>query len=111
LLPIPGRISISTGVVAKDVREQEVPTGVAPERFQTHQSFIARTAPELAGALEAALILPAGGFHRAAALRFAGPPRRGIVHPPTMAFQLRHFSLHRLPFLLAQSFGQRAQIV
>src|SRR5450756_2437536 len=106
-----GRISIFAGVAVKDVREQQVPSVVAPEGFQTHQSFIAGTTPELAGSLEAALILSAGGFHRAAALRFARPPRRRIVHPPTMAFQIGYFGLHRLPLLLAQSFGQRAQVL
>jgi hypothetical protein len=55
----------------KDVGEEQVPTVVAPEGFQTHQSFIASATPKLAGALEPALILSAGRFHRAAALRFA----------------------------------------
>ena len=95
----------------KDVGEQEVPAVVAPEGFQTHQTFITGTTPELAGALEAALLLPAGGFHRAAALRFARAPRRRIVHPLTMAFQIGYFGGHGLPLLFAQSFGQHPQVV
>src|SRR5438093_9186208 len=97
------RISIFAGVAAKDVGEEQVPTVVAPEGFQTPQSFVARTTPELARSLEAALVWSAGGFHRAAALRFAGPPRRRrIVHPPTMAFQIRHFGFDSLTFLFPQ---------
>ena len=45
------------------------PAAITPERFQAHQSFIARSRPELAGALETALILTAGRFDGAGAHR------------------------------------------
>ena len=106
-----GRLSIFTGVAVKDVREEQVPTVVAPEGFQAPQSFIAGATPKLAGLLEPALILAAGGFQRPAALRFAGPPRGRIVHPSSMVFQTGHFGLDGLSFLLAQAFGQGAQVV
>ena len=40
------------------------PTVVAPEGFQAHQRLVAGRGPELTGALEATLVLAAGGFHR-----------------------------------------------
>jgi hypothetical protein len=54
------------------VREEEVPAVIAPEGFQTEQAFIACPAPELARALESALRLSAGGFHRTTATGLAG---------------------------------------
>ena len=35
-----------------------VPAAVAPKSFQTHQGFVARSRPELAGAFEPALFWP-----------------------------------------------------
>ena len=95
----------------KDVWEEQMPTLVAPEGLQAHQSFIADTTPELAGAFEPALILAAGRFHRAAAQRFSRPAGRRVVHPLSVAFQIVQFARQGLPFLLAQSFGQGAQVL
>ena len=106
-----GRILISTGVAAKDVRKQQLPAVVAPEGFQAHQAFIAGATPELARTFEPTLVLPTGRFHRATALRVARLPRRGTVHPPAMAFQISDFGLDHLPFLFLQSLGQRAQVL
>ena len=88
-----------------------MPAFIAPEGFQTHQSFVADQTPELSGAFEAALILPTGRFDGAAALRFALTPCGGVVHSLTVAFQIRQFGLNGLSFFLTQSFGQSAQIV
>ena len=44
------------------VREEVVPAAIAPEGFQAHESFVSVDGPELAGALETALVLSAGGF-------------------------------------------------
>src|SRR5262245_26585560 len=98
-----GRVSIFVGVATEDVGEQQVPAFVAPEGFQTHQAFITRTTPKLARSLEPTLILPTGRFHRAAAHRFARSPRRRVIHPLTMAFQIRHFGGDDLPLLFAKS--------
>ena len=54
------------------VRIELVPPTVAPVGFQAPQGFVARGRPELAGALEAALVLAAGGFHGPGARRFVG---------------------------------------
>lgn len=59
-LMLSGRIPVSCGVEGRDVRKEEMPAGVAPEGFEAEQGFIAGAAPELAGALEAALVLAAG---------------------------------------------------
>jgi len=40
-----------------------IPAAIAPERFQTQQGFVAGSRPELAGAFEPALVLPAGRFN------------------------------------------------
>lgn len=88
-----------------------MPTMIAPEGFQTHQGFIAHADPELTGALEPALVLAAGRFHRATALRFARPPRCRVVHSLPVAFQIVLFGLDGLAFVFAQSFGQGVQVV
>jgi len=61
--------------------EEQMPTVVAPVDFQAHQRFIALAASKLSRSFEPALILPARGFHRAAALRFPGGRRGRIVQP------------------------------
>jgi hypothetical protein len=53
------------------VREEQVPAVVTPGGFQAHQGFVSRATPELARSLEAALRLPAGGFHRFTAFGLA----------------------------------------
>src|SRR5579872_5806888 len=88
-----------------------MPAVVAPEGFQTHQSFIADQTPELSGSFEAALVLPTGRFDGATALRFAGTPCGGVVHTLTVAFQIRQFGLNGSSFFLTQPSGQSAQIV
>src|SRR5208283_154243 len=88
-----------------------MPAVVAPEGFQTHQSFIADQTPELPGPFEAALILPTGRFDGSTALRFAGTPCGWVVHSLTVAFQIRQFGLNGLSFFLAQALSQGAQII
>src|SRR5690349_10913060 len=89
-----GRISISAGVSTEDVREQQMPTTVAPEGFQTHQSFVTCATPELARTLEATLILPASRFHCPAALRFTRTLRRRVIHALAMIFKIGHLRFH-----------------
>src|SRR6266568_2361756 len=62
------------------MREEPVPATVAPEPCQIQQGFISRRTPELARALEPALGLPTGGFHRSAANRLARAPS-GPINP------------------------------
>ena len=56
------------------MREEEVPAVVAPKGFQTHQGLVTGGGPELAGALEATLILTTGGFDGPGTQRFIGQP-------------------------------------
>ena len=71
-----------------------MPTSVAAECFQAHQRFVPGLTPELAGALEAGLILSAGRFHRSAAQWFAALPGRSVVQPITMGLQVVDFLFH-----------------
>jgi hypothetical protein len=50
-----------------------VPAVVAPAGFEAHQGFIPRRGPELAGAFEAALVLPTGGLDGPRTQWFIGP--------------------------------------
>ena len=59
--------------------EEMVPALVAIEGFQCQERFVAGQTPELTGAVEAALVLAAGGFDRSRADRFAGRAGGGIV--------------------------------
>ena len=52
--------------------EEVMPAAVAPEGFQAQEGFIPGGGPELAGAFEPALILPAGGFDGPGAQRLVG---------------------------------------
>lgn len=52
--------------------EEVMPAAVAPEGFQAQEGFVAGGGPELAGAFEPALILPAGGFDGPGAQRLVG---------------------------------------
>ncbi len=88
-----------------------MPTTIAPEGFQTHQSFVTHATPELARTLEATLVLSAGRFYCTAALRFTRAPCRRVIHPLPMVFQIGHLRFHSLSFLVAQSFGQAVQVV
>ena len=81
-----------------------MPAFVAPEGFPAHQGFVSRTTPKLSRPLEAALILPARGFPRATALRFASAPGLGVIHPLLVALQIAQFGFHRLTLLVAQPF-------
>ena len=88
-----------------------MPASVAPEGFQAHQGFVSRTTPKLSWSLETTLILTAGRLHRPAALRFPGTPRRIVIHPFLVTFQIVQFGFHRLTLFLTQPFGHSAQIV
>jgi hypothetical protein len=68
---------------------------IAPEGFQTQQGFIARLTPELSGSFEAALVLPAGSFHRAAANGLAASASSAVIHPVLMLMEIIDFPLHR----------------
>jgi hypothetical protein len=98
-----GRISISGRVEVTHVRKEMFPATIAPERFQAHQRFIAGFGPELARTLEAALILPAGGFHRPAAQRFAPTLAVWVVEPRTIIFKISD-----LAFELRAGLGREA---
>lgn len=69
------------------MREEQFPATVAPKGLQAHQRLVTGLAPELAGPLEACLILPTGGFHRPAAQRLAFLFGRPVVHPLAVALQ------------------------
>ncbi len=71
-----------------------MPAFVAPEGFEAQEGFVASGAPELAGALEAALALPTGRFHRTTADRFARPLGRPVIHPGLMFVEVGHFAGH-----------------
>jgi hypothetical protein len=86
-----------------DVGKKQMPAVIAPKRFQAHQRLVARTTPELAGPFEPALVLPTGGFHRAAALRLAPPARYRVIHSVLVTGQIRQFRRHGLPLLVAQA--------
>jgi hypothetical protein len=49
-----------------------MPSTIAPEGFQTQEGFITRRGPELAGAFEAALVLPASGLNGPRTQRLVG---------------------------------------
>jgi hypothetical protein len=68
-----------------------MPAVIAPEHFQTEQSFVALLAPELSGSFEPTLGLSASGFHRAAANRFARPSSRAVIHAGLMFLKVGHF--------------------
>src|SRR5271154_3861280 len=68
-----------------------MPAVVAPEHFQTEQSFIAALAPELAGSLEPALGLSTGGFHGSAANGLVRPSSRPVIHAGLMCLKVGHF--------------------
>ena len=87
------------------------PAPVAPERFQTQQRFIAALRPELAGTLEAALILAASRFHRAAAQRFATGFTVAVVEPLTVIFKIADFALEVCARLGLQPGERQAQIL
>jgi len=69
---------------------------MAPEHFQTQQGFLTCLTAELSRPLEAALVLPTSGFHRAAANGFAASLSSLIIHPVLMLVKIMDFLLHRL---------------
>jgi len=93
------------------MRDEQMPASVTPESFPAHQRFVSRPTPKLSRSLEAALILPAGQFHRAAALRFAGTPGGSVSHPSWVALQILQFGFHGLTLFPPQPFGQCSQMV
>ena len=88
-----------------------MPAVVTPEGFQAHQGFVSRATPELARSLEAALRLPAGGFHRFTAFGLARASRRRVVHPLPMTLQTVPLGWHRRAFRFTKSFDPWAQVI
>src|ERR1017187_4488414 len=84
-----------------------MPASVAPEGFETRQGFIALPAPELARALEAALGLPAGRFHRPAAAGFTAPLSAPIVHARFVLVKIIHLPRHGFDGTRVRQSGQR----
>ena len=103
----PGRISISCRVGGGGVREEAVPTTVAPKGFQTHQGFIPLLTPKLPRAFEAALRLPTGRFNRAAADGFAAAAAGAVVHARLMFVKIIDLAGHRCDGSLVRQSGQR----
>ena len=83
-----------------------MPAAIAPEHFQTHESFVASLTPELARSLKAALSLPTGGFHRATPNGFARTPSGPVIHSLLMFVEVCHFFGHGLD---CRSAGHRRQ--
>src|SRR5579863_5142832 len=73
-----------------------MPAIIAPEHFQTEQSFVALLAPELSGSFEPTLGLPTSGFHWAAADGFARLASCPIIHARLMFMKVGCFSGYRL---------------
>src|SRR6266545_1550084 len=90
-----GRISISGWIAMGAVRKKNRPAAVAPKCFQAHQRFVSLTAPKLAGALEATLVLSAGRFNGPTAQRFAAPRSFPIFHALKVRSKIVNLLLHR----------------
>ena len=91
-----GRKSVFGQVRGFGVQEEQFSAIVAPKGFQAHQRLVTGLAPELAGPLEACLLLPTGGFHRPAAQRLAFLFGRLVVHPLAVAVKVVDLLLHLL---------------
>ena len=79
--------------------KKKSPARIYPEGVQTEEGVISFFGPELAGPIESALVLAAGGFNGSAAARLIEFLRSVVIHPVLMLTKVSEFFGHARPLL------------
>jgi hypothetical protein len=93
------------------VREEKMPSVIAPEAIQRQERFVTGLGPKLAGTFEATLILAAGRLDGAAAHGFIALTRITIVKAAAVVFDVADCALQVRTRLSAQALECLAQLV